>query len=321
LALSYKSYAVTYNNVTVTNIDGFDRNLLLHDHEQADTLLILHSINVFATNPFSECYVYSPDTDVFLLLIHYAESLPQVMYFRTGNGDNFRDIDIKKCYEALGPENAKALLGFHTFTGCDQTGRFNGKSKSTWWKAFMKADRSIICALSNLGENEHLPSLDTLDLLEKFVVNLYSGNSFTGDLPGLRWYLFSKFQNDTEKLPPTMSALKYKIFRRHFVTLVLRRAHLSMQTLPSPTGYGWQTEADSLAAIMTDNLPAPLALIELSVCGCKSSCSSNRCKCFKNNLVCTDMCKCNSCENDGNADNYEDDESDFHIDTDSDDDL
>ena len=33
-----------------------------------------------------------------------------------------------------------------------------------------------------------------------------------------------------------------------------------------------------------DDLPAPLALIELSVCACKSDCSTNRCKCRKKQL-------------------------------------
>ena len=40
-----------------------------------------------------------------------------------------RDISISQCYEAVGPRRAKALLGFHAITGCDQTGRFNGKTK------------------------------------------------------------------------------------------------------------------------------------------------------------------------------------------------
>ena len=49
---------------------------------------------------------------------------------------------------------------------------------------------------------------------------------------------------------------------------------------------------------MTDELPAPVALIELSVCSCKKDkCDSNRCKCYKNNLQCTDMCKCEDCKN------------------------
>ena len=38
---------------------------------------------------------------------------------------------------------------------------------------------------------------------------------------------------------------------------------------------------DSLDPIMTDNLPAPMALIELSMCSCKGGCKSRRCKCLK----------------------------------------
>lgn len=99
-----------------------------------------------------------------------------------------------------------------------------------------------------------------------------------------------------------MSALKYKIFRSHFVTLVLKRATWSMQNLPAPEGYGWEREGETLIPIMTDNLPAPLATIELSVCGCKSDCSTNRCRCAKHDLPCTDMCKCNECLNTGDKD-------------------
>ena len=33
----------------------------------------------------------------------------------------------------------------------------------------------------------------------------------------LRWYLFSKFQYGSEKLPPTSSALRFTIFRSHLV--------------------------------------------------------------------------------------------------------
>ena len=50
--------------------------------------------------------------------------------------------------------------------------------------------------------------------------------------------------------------------------------------------------------ILTYELPAPLAFIELSICSCKTKCATNRCKCRKNALQCTDMCKCVDCEND-----------------------
>ena len=68
--------------------------------------------------------------------------------------------------------------------------------------------------------------------------------------------------------------------------------------LPNPVEFGWALEEKQLAAKMTDELPAPEATIELSVCSCsKTKCVSGRCKCHKNNLKCSDMCKCQNCEN------------------------
>ena len=81
--------------------------------------------------------------------------------FRTGRGKEIRDFEVHACFEAIGAKHAKALLGFHTFTGCDQTG-FNGKSKSSWWKVFLEADDNILGALSMLGDGEVLPTLVTL---------------------------------------------------------------------------------------------------------------------------------------------------------------
>ena len=90
-----------------------------------------------------------------------------------------------------------------------------------------------------------------------------------------------------------------------------------MQNLPSQEGFGWESTEDSLQPIMTDNLPAPVALIDLSMCGCKTDCTNNRCKCHKNGLPCTDMCKCVKCKNDGSENNdsdssfkFEDDDTD-----------
>ena len=46
----------------------------------------------------------------------------------------------------------KSLLGFHTFTGCDQTGRFSGKSKTFWWKEFYKVDGDTLEGLGKLDK-------------------------------------------------------------------------------------------------------------------------------------------------------------------------
>ena len=109
-----KKFVVTYDTKSTTNIETSAVNLQTHDHEEADTLLILHSIEVAKRIPFCECTIYSPDTDVFLLLINYYPTLPMVTKFRTGKKDDLRDIYIGPCFESLGPSRASALLGFHT---------------------------------------------------------------------------------------------------------------------------------------------------------------------------------------------------------------
>ena len=54
------------------------------------------------------------------------------------------------------------------------------------------------------------------------------------------------------ELHPTQAALKYKILRSHYVTLILQRAYLAMTNLPLPLGYGSETIEDAYVLIMTD---------------------------------------------------------------------
>ena len=163
-----KSFVITYDLVSITNIQNLDENLKSHDHEEADTLLVLRAISVAKRDPFCKCVVYSPDTDVFLLLVYYSEVLPQMTSFRTGKGDNQRDTDVSSCFEALRPLRSNSILG------CDQIGRFNAKSKSSCWNTFMKTDEDVLLSLSKLGNNEDLPNLETLENLERFVVQYTS---------------------------------------------------------------------------------------------------------------------------------------------------
>ena len=51
---------------------------------------------------------------------------------------------------------------------------------------------------------------------------------------------------------------------------------------------------------MTDKLPAPVSVIEMSVCTCNTGFANQRCKFRKNKLVCTEMCQCSDCENEDN---------------------
>ena len=49
----------------------------------------------------NQCMVYSPDTDISLLLIFHYPSFPNALIFHTGKGLNLHNISIHSCYEAL----------------------------------------------------------------------------------------------------------------------------------------------------------------------------------------------------------------------------
>ena len=72
--------------------------------------------------------------------------------FRKGKGENRRDINKSKYFEALGPERCKALIAFHSITGCNETDGFNNKSKTACWKAFLGSSNVILQACSRLSE-------------------------------------------------------------------------------------------------------------------------------------------------------------------------
>ena len=67
------------------------------------------------------------------LLIHHFPELTPCALFRTGRGDQLCNTNISKCCKTIWPVQVTTLLDFHALTGCEQTGQFNGKSKSFWW--------------------------------------------------------------------------------------------------------------------------------------------------------------------------------------------
>ena len=76
---SNHQYVLSYENKSVSNTVGYSNELLEHDSDEADTLPIF--IDTAKSNPLSECIVSSPDTDVFVLLIHNYSKFPQVLEF------------------------------------------------------------------------------------------------------------------------------------------------------------------------------------------------------------------------------------------------
>ena len=281
-----KNFIVTSGTQTKGNV-AVPSTLVTHTQEEADTLLLLHALNVDSQ---AELVIDSPDTDVLLLMVHMYPSLPASTKFCTGKGKAKQNIPIQPIFYKLGQTRASAILGFHAFTGSDTSGRFAGRTKDWCFKVFMSCDEDIHKALASLGDTD--PTPEVRSQLERFVCLLYRSKVHT-NVNELRWFLYSNRAAEGESLPPTTSSLDLHIQRAHYIAMVWRKAAESHQCLPSPTEYGWKfDEATSrFTPVLCLNPPAPAAIMNLLKCGCKRGCTG-RCTCRRNNIPCTEVCGC-----------------------------
>ena len=282
-----KKLMVTSGTQTKGNVD-IPCSLLTHSQEEADTLLVLHALNV--PND-AQLVVSSLDTDVLLLLVYMYPSLPISTTFLTGKGRLKRNIIVQSIYNNLGQKRASALLGFHALTGSDMSGKFAGRTKDSCFKAFMSCDDEILDALAMLGSDNDLPT-DAWSQLERFVCILYRSKIHT-KVNELRWFLYSNRAAEGENLPPTSGSLHLHIQRAHYVSMIWRQATKNHPSLPGPSAFGWTFDAGSshYSPVRCLNPPAPEAILHLIKCGCKCGCEG-RCSCRKNNIPCTEFCGC-----------------------------
>ncbi|XP_032229946.2 uncharacterized protein LOC5505744 [Nematostella vectensis] len=261
------------------------------NHEEADTKLLLHAVDATSFGATS-IEIVSPDTGVFVLSLRRYSLLCEDTSFVTGRGGRHRKIKLCPIVRVLGPAKTAALPGFHAWSGADVTGSFAGKANMLCWKAFIDADQDSITALADLGTSD-VPHGTTYAGIEKLVCKLYQPNTRITKVKDLRWLLFRKKQAESERLPPTLAALREATKRAHYQCMVWNSDILANPELPSPSDYGWKLEADEWVPVMTSLKPAPDAVLHLVKCGCLTErCSTNRWQCRKAGLPCTDLCGC-----------------------------
>ncbi|KAK3741259.1 hypothetical protein QZH41_019956, partial [Actinostola sp. cb2023] len=211
-------------------------------HEEADTKLLLHA--VVATSSGATCFeMVSPDTDIFVLSLRRYSQLCEDTSFVTGKGERYRKIKLGPIVRALGPAKTAVLPGFHAWIGADITGSFAGKAKILRWKTFINADQDSFTALADLGTTVQ-PNGSTYAGIEKLVCKLYQPNTHITKVKELRWLLFRKKQAESERLPPTLAALKESIKRAHHQCMVWNNDIMPNPELPSPSNYGWKLETE-----------------------------------------------------------------------------
>ena len=101
----------------------------------------------------------------------------------------------------------------------------------------------------------------------------------------------SEKQADSDRFPPTLAAVNEKVSRAHYITLEWKSAHINSPSLPDPNDYGWlfHEKDQVLEPAMTSLALAPESIIHLTVCNCKTNCSTNWFRCRKSGLNCSVM--------------------------------
>lgn len=264
------------------------------DHEEADTRLLLHAKHAWS-ELYNKIIIQSPDTDVAIISLSIMAKLPSAkMYFLTGTKDRQRMLDLQAIGSALGPSVTEALIGLHTFTGCDSTSSFYGKGKEKPLN-IMSGNAEYISAFVALGRQFEMDST-TFVTIERFVCELYGEK--VSDVNLARYNRFCVQASSEQALPPTKDALTEHFKRANYQAAIHRRALDPFINAPSPDGFGWIVkDGDLIISWMTKD-PAPQQILGSLHCGCKTgTCTGGRCSCHKADLACTDLCKCVHCDN------------------------
>ena len=216
--------------------------------EEADTEIILHCLHVAASQSSSDITIRSPDTDVFILLLHFCNKVESRIYFDTGMGNSCRILDIKILTEIYGSEMCNALIALHAFSGCDMTSAFVRKGKIKPYNTLCKHQE--FPAFNALGNTE-VVSDETHAEIEWFVCCLY-GKPNCSDVNKLQYDIArQKFQSgssnvissydvmDLSLLPPCRATLKMHVLRVNYQVLIWKSAPEQHPNIKDPDSHGW----------------------------------------------------------------------------------
>ena len=122
--------------VNVTSQTSLDILHLRTTHQEADTMILLHTIE-YCRNGYSRVTVHCNDTDVLVLLLYYFQSShiqeTVEIFMHSGLGGKERFISIHSIATKIGKEICCLLPAVHVLTSCDSTSsiRSIGKKKQS----------------------------------------------------------------------------------------------------------------------------------------------------------------------------------------------
>ena len=213
---------------------------LTSNHEEADTRILLHAKHAAENYPSVVCV--TDDTDVFVICLGFSKFINCKLFIRRGPKSRVRLVDISKLAAALGDKICSALLGLHSWTGCDTVSALAGQGKLKALK-LVSQNEKYRTAFSKLGAKWEL-SNEVLDIIEEFTCQLYFRQTKLKKVNELRYEMFRSRKGDVEsgQLPPCQNTLVQHTLRANYQSAIWRRCLENWQDIPDPNqGHGWKT--------------------------------------------------------------------------------
>lgn len=211
--------------------------------------MILHAKH--ASNDFKVVICVADDTDVLIRCFAFAYTINCQILVRRGQKNRLRLVDVSKLSKVLGSKLCTALLGVHTFSGCDTVSALSGQGKLKAFK-LLEGEPEYLDLFVRIGQEWDV-SEELFQITEKFEVN------------ELRYKLFSIKQGkaDSACLPPCADCLRQHILRANFQTAIWRRSLDQRPYTLNPTdGHGWKVDTGNIALLWMTGRPAPQSVLQ-----------------------------------------------------------
>ena len=289
--------AVVYATIQNSSISNKVIRSPIHcTQEEADTRMFVHLKHSIERDFVTTASIHANDTDIIVIAISHFHELSelglQMIWVSFGRGRTKSWYPIHSMAQNLGPLKSKALLFFHSISGCDIVSAFKNKGKKSFfqtWEIFPEITSTFVkmstYPLSFAEEDEQR--------IEQFIVLLYDRSSTSFDVDMTRKKLFSQKNSLFDNIPPTSAALKYHIRRAAFqASIIWGQALEEVPDQHCPEQWGWKKNTDGVFEIYWTDLSAiSESCAELCKCGCKKQCSG-KCSCKQSSLPCTSRCSC-----------------------------
>ena len=202
--------------------------------------------------------------------------------------NNRRYIDATELAEKIGTEKCRALLLFHSFTGCDTTSFFKNYGKKRCWTAW-ETFPELTPVFIKLTETSCDPDESDLLIIDRFVCLVYDKNTDISEVNQLRQHLFASKMRQVAHIPPTKAALKYHLMRCILQARIWYQMDQKIINNLDPALFRWK-KFNQWKPVWTDLPPIGQSRVFVK-CSCKD-CTNARCGCRKENLPCYIGCAC-----------------------------